>query len=180
MSGALHGGRAGVRALAALVAATAVCAAPLAKADAPTPPSTGKAAAKPMQSAPMKTTGSGVAVRYRIDGTPEAGRALPVVLSFDGVTDPAGASVQLKAEGGLSISGDLGHALPAGQTTTITVQVVPPGEGIAYLHVFTSQNGATSATSIPVQVGKVPAALQPSGELKTSPGGDKIRPMPVR
>jgi hypothetical protein len=135
-----------------------------------------------MTAAPAKSNGSGVSVQYRVDGTPQAGVALPVVLSFDGITDPAGASVRLTAEGGLSLAGAGGaqQALPAGQTTTLTVQVVPSAEGIGYLHVFTTQRGATSATSVPVQVGKTPSALPASGTLKQTPDGDKIRSMPVK
>ncbi|WP_260602470.1 hypothetical protein [Variovorax sp. MHTC-1] len=134
-----------------------------------------------MSAAPAKSNGSGVSVQYRVDGTPQAGVALPIVLSFDGITDPAGASVRLTAEGGLSLSGAGGtQPLPAGQTTTLTVQVVPGAEGVGYLHVFTTQRGATSATSVPVQVGKVPSALPASGTLKQTPDGDKIHAMPVK
>ena len=134
-----------------------------------------------MTAAPMKPGGSGVAVQYRVDGTPEPGRAVSVVLSFDGVTDPAGATVQLRADGGLALTGSAGpHALPAGKTSTLTVPVVPDADGSGYLHVFTTQNGATSATSITVQVGKVPSALPASSGLKQTPEGDKILSMPVK
>jgi hypothetical protein len=134
-----------------------------------------------MTAAPAKSNGSGVSVQYRVDGIPQAGVALPVVLSFDGITDPAGGSVRLTAEGGLSLSGAGGtQALPAGQPTTLTVQVVPGAEGVGYLHVFTTQRGATSATSVPVQVGKAASAMPTSDTLKQTPDGDKIRPMPVK
>ena len=134
-----------------------------------------------MTAAPMKPGGSGIAVQYRIDGTPQAGSAVPVVLSFDGITDPAGGTVTLKADGGLAITGSAGpHALPAGKTSTLTVQVVPDADGTGYLHVFTTQNGATSATSITVQIGKAPSALPASSGLKQTPEGDKILSMPVK
>lgn len=134
-----------------------------------------------MTAAPAKSNGSGVSVQYRVDGTPQAGSAVSVVLSFDGITDPAGASVRLTAEGGLSLVGAGGtQALPAGQTTTLTVQVVPGAEGVGYLHVFTTQRGATSATSVPVQVGKAASAMPASDTLKQTPDGDKIRAMPVK
>lgn len=137
--------------------------------------------ARKMTAAPVKSNGSGVSVQYRVEGTPQAGVAIPVVLSFDGITDPAGASVRLTAEGGLALSGAGGtQPLPAGQTTTLTVQVVPGAEGVGYLHVFTTQRGATSATSVPVQVGKAPSALPASGTLKQTPDGDKIHAMPVK
>ncbi|CAN7191195.1 hypothetical protein LJR290_000430 [Variovorax sp. LjRoot290] len=134
-----------------------------------------------MTAAPAKSNGSGVSVQYRVDGTPQAGSAVSVVLSFDGITDPAGASVRLTAEGGLSLVGAGGtQALPAGQATTLTVQVVPSAEGVGYLHVFTTQRGATSATSVPVQVGKAASAMPASDTLKQTPDGDKIRSMPVK
>nr|WP_251010704.1 hypothetical protein [Variovorax paradoxus] len=164
------------RSLAAVVMAVAMGVSLQACADSKPAPGTPK-----MTAAPAKSNGSGVSVQYRVDGTPQAGVALPVVLSFDGITDPAGASVRLTAEGGLSLVGTGGsQALPAGQTTTLTVQVVPGAEGVGYLHVFTTQRGATSATSVPVQVGKTPSALPASGTLKQTPDGDKIRPMPVK
>ncbi|WP_431274392.1 hypothetical protein ACQ858_20575 [Variovorax ureilyticus] len=70
--------------------------------------------------------------------------------------------------------------LPSGQATTMTVEVVPSAQGMAYLHVFTTQNGATSATSIPVQVGKAQPALPAAGELKQDAAGEKIRSMQVK
>lgn len=134
-----------------------------------------------MKAAAMKPGGSGIAVQYRIDGTPQAGSAVPVVLSFDGVSDPAGGTVKLTADGGLVIVGSAGpHALPAGKASTLTVQVVPDADGTGYLHVFTTQNGATSATSITVQVGNTPSAKPASSGLKQTPTGDKIISMPVK
>jgi hypothetical protein len=144
-------------------------------------PKPGQAAPKGMTAAPTKPGGSGIAVQYRIDGTPQAGSAVPVVLSFDGVSDPAGGTVKLSADGGLAIGGSAGpHALPAGKTSTLTVQVIPDADGTGYLHVFTTQNGATSATSIAVQVGKAPSAMPASSGLKQTPEGDKIISMPVK
>lgn len=141
----------------------------------------GRGTSAPMTAAPMKPGGSGVAVQYRIDGTPQAGVAVPVVLRFDGVTDPAGGTVRFSGDGGLTITGSSGpQTLPAGQASTLTVQVVPDADGIGYLHVFTTQNGATSATSITVQVGKGPSALPASSGLKDTPAGDKILTMPVK
>lgn len=140
-----------------------------------------RASSDKMTAAPMKPGGSGIAVQYRIDGTPQAGSAVPVVLSFDGITDPAGGTARLTADGGLVIAGPAGpHSLPAGKTSTLTVQVVPDADGTGYLHVFTTQNGATSATSITVQVGKTPSALPASSGLKQTPEGDKVLSMPVK
>ncbi len=134
-----------------------------------------------LTAAPMKMNGSGITMQYRIDTTPQAGRATPVVLKFNGVTDSVGASVRLSADSGLTLEGaETPRALPAGEITTWTVTVVPAADGIRYLHVLTTQNGATSATSIAIQVGKAPANLPSSSELKQSPSGEKILSMPVK
>jgi len=133
-----------------------------------------------MTAVPAKSNGSGVAVQYRVDAVPQAGVATPILLSFEGVTE-AGATVRFAADAGLSLIGSAGpHALQTGQTTTLTVQVVPDADGTGYLHVFTTQHGATSATSIVVQVGKALSALPEASGLKQTPDGDKIRSMPVK
>ncbi|SEA65825.1 hypothetical protein [Variovorax sp. YR216] len=133
-----------------------------------------------MTTAPMKANGSGVAVKYRVEGTPRVGAATSVVLTLDGVTDPAGASLRLQAEGGVALGATATTvALPAGAATTLTIDVTPTAEGIGYVHVFTTQYGATSATSIPIQVGKTPAQ-SPASDLKQSPDGERIRSMQVK
>lgn len=141
----------------------------------------GAPASTSMKTAPMKANGSGVVVRYRIDGTPAIGVAIPLVLTFDGVTEHGGAALRLTTEGGLAL-GDVAatRTLPAGEVTSLTIKVTPSAAGIGYLHVFTTQYGATSATSIPVQVGQSPSALPGAGELKQSPGGDRVRSMQVK
>lgn len=134
-----------------------------------------------MQTAPQKSNGSGVTVKFRVDPAVQAGGATTVVLTFDGVADPAGAVVRLAADGGLTLGrSGATSTLPAGVATTLAVEVVPPASGIGYLNVFTTQYGATSATSIPVQTGKAPSAMPASGDLKQSPDGEKIRPMQVK
>ena len=131
--------------------------------------------------APMKANGSGVVVQYRIDGTPQVGAATPVVLTLDHVTDPAGASLRLQPEGGLALGGGTTTiALPSGVPTTLTIDVTPSVEGVGYIHVFTTQYGATSATSIPIQVGNAPSAKPSGSDLKQSPNGEKIRSMQVK
>jgi hypothetical protein len=134
-----------------------------------------------MKTAPMKANGSGVIVRYRIDGTPEIGVAVPVVLTFDGVTERGGALLRLTTEGGLAL-GNVAETrtLPTGEETTLTINVTPTVAGIGYLHVFTTQYSAISATSIPVQIGKTPSALPNAGDLKQTPGGDKVRSIQVK
>jgi hypothetical protein len=133
-----------------------------------------------MTSAPMKVNGSGVGLRYRVEGAPRAGVPVPIALSFGGVTDPAGALLRFEGEG-LSLGNGVAASqnLPTGGAD-FTIEVTPAGEGAAYLHVFTTQRGATSAASILIQVGKEPAALPKASGLKPSGDGEKIHAMPVQ
>ncbi|MGJ7492979.1 hypothetical protein [Variovorax sp. ZT4R33] len=131
--------------------------------------------------APRKSNGSGIEVQFRIDGAARLGGALPIALSFDGVTDPAGARVRFTVDAGLTLpsaySGDF--PLSAGASApTLTVPVIPTSEGLAYLHVFTTQQGLTSVSSVAVQVGKS-ASPKLRGDLKSTPSGDKILTIPV-
>jgi hypothetical protein len=136
---------------------------------------------KKMATNPTKANGSGISVSYKVEGVPKAGQTTSISLSFTGVRDPAGATVRLVAESGLILAGNSTvPLLNAGEPTPFTVEVTP-GEGIGYLHVFTTQFGITSVTSIAVQTGKVTSITStPNGELKQSPKGDKILTMPVK
>lgn len=141
------------------------------------------AAQPPMTAAaPRKANGSGIEVQFRIDGTPRVGVALTVSLGFEGVVPQTGASVRYAADAGLALADSykVSASLPGGSSApTTTVQVIPSAEGLAYLHVFTTQRGVTSVSSIPVQVG-TPAAAKTRSDLQSTPDGDVIRTMPVR
>lgn len=141
-----------------------------------------KGAEAVMKTAPMKPSGSGIEVRYEVTAAGSGGTAT-VVLQFQRVADPSGATYRLAADGGLAVAG-IGtvQSLPAGATTTVTVEARPPASGIGYLHVFTSQYGTNSVTSIPVQAAgaKASESLPASPDLKKTPGGDRILPMPVK
>ena len=133
-----------------------------------------------MKVAPQKPNGSGIVVRYRLDGTPLAGKSVPVELALERVVG-ADASVRFEADAGLRLAGGADpRALRAGRTAALTVDVVPGGEGTSYLHVFTTQDGVTSVASIPVNVGKDSPVLPAVGELKPTTEGDKIISMPVK
>lgn len=137
-------------------------------------------ATAPMTPAMRKANDSGVTLQFRLDAVPQVGRAVPVVMQFDGVTDPAGASVRLSADAGLKISGSDELALPASKRSNATVTVVSEREGLAYLNVFITQKGATSAISIPIQTGTAEALRKSSGELATTPDGESIVTMPAK
>ncbi|KQU82261.1 hypothetical protein ASC78_16805 [Variovorax sp. Root318D1] len=134
----------------------------------------------PMTTAAQKPGSSGVKLRYRLDAVPQVGRATPIVLEFDRVTESDGATVRLSADRGLTLQGNTTLTLPKGKRTTATVVVVSDGEGLAYLNVFITQGGASSAISVPVQTGTAAPALKSTGEIKPTPGGDSIITMPVK
>lgn len=136
--------------------------------------------AAPMTVAARKPNDSGVTLRYQLEGTPQAGKTTSVVLQFDGVSNPDGATVRLAVDSGLTLSGASTLTLPAGKRTSATVSVVSQGNGLAYLNVFIQQGDATSAISIPIQAGGVTPALKSSGDLKATPDGDNIISMPAK
>lgn len=133
-----------------------------------------------MTRAVAKPNGSAIDVQYVVEGSPQIGRRTAVTLRFDGITDPAGGSVRFGADPGLALTAEGRVPLPVGAVTTVTVHVVPGSEGIAYLHVFTAQNGATSAISVPIRVGKTAPALRSSGDLRKTPSGEAVISMPAR
>ncbi|VWX59888.1 conserved hypothetical protein [Burkholderiales bacterium 8X] len=133
-----------------------------------------------MVQAPAKSNGSGVVVNYRLSGAIAAGQPLTVAFRFEGVTDPGGATVRMVADGGLRLLEPPATVeLKAGQPTSINAIVVP-AEGLGYLHVFTTQNGLESVTSIAVGSGKDAASLPGRSELKQMPDGEKIFSIPVK
>jgi hypothetical protein len=125
--------------------------------------------------------GSGIAVSYQVEPAAQASGAARVTLRFADVSDPAGASFRLDPDAGLLVAGAVPvQALPAGQVTTVVVDVTQRGEATGYLNVFTTQHATTGVTSIPVQVGQAPATLPAGASLKRAPDGGKISPLPVK
>ncbi|MEJ8845715.1 hypothetical protein [Variovorax rhizosphaerae] len=133
-----------------------------------------------MTRAVKKKNGSGVDVQYSVDGSVGVGQAATVEIQFDGITDPAGGSARFSADAGLTLAGAGDLQLPPGQTTTVTLRATPGSEGIAYVNVFTTQNGLSSAISIPVQVGASAPKLRSAGELQKQPTGEAVISMPAR
>jgi hypothetical protein len=137
--------------------------------------------AAPMTMAARKPNDSGVTLRYQLETTPQAGKATTVVLQFDGVSHPDGATVRLAADAGLTLSpGASTLTLPTGKPTKATVSVVSEGEGLAYLNVFITQGSAVSAISIPIQAGRATPVLKSSGDIRATPDGDNIISMPAK
>ncbi|KAI1692192.1 hypothetical protein DdX_21389 [Ditylenchus destructor] len=104
----------------------------------------------------------------QVEGAPRVGQPVSVVLQFDGVSDPAGATVRLTTDAGLSLSTSSSLTLPAGQSTTVTAKVTVGREGLAYLNVFVMQGGATSIVAIPIQAGVSTPAMKAAGEVNSS------------
>ena len=132
--------------------------------------------------AAQKPNGSGVEVRYRLLDKPALGQPARVEVAFSGVKDAAGGSVRFTVDAGLRLQGDAGATtnLPAGETVTLTVSVVPQAQGLAYLNVFTSQRGRTSSTSIPIQTGAGPARKAGAAQLREAADGEKLLLVPVK
>lgn len=119
----------------------------------------------------QKSNGSGVQVSYRADGLARVGQPFAVTLYFAAVTD-AEATVRLAADAGLQMSvTEAAIPLSLG-TSELALTVTPVADGLAYLNVFTSQNGAGGVTSIPVQTGDAAPRLPSRGELKPSVDGE--------
>ncbi|WP_295980368.1 hypothetical protein [uncultured Variovorax sp.] len=133
-----------------------------------------------MTVAARKPNDSGVAIQYRVEGTPRVGQAVTIVLQFDGVSDPAGATVRLTTDAGLYLATNNSLTLPAGQSTTTTAKVTADRDGLAYLNVFVSQGGATSIVAIPIQTGASAPAMKSAGEMNSSAEGEKIISMPAK
>jgi hypothetical protein len=125
-----------------------------------------------------KKGGSGVALAYRIDGTPVVGSPLTIRIEIKSSAD---AQVTLKAEDGLLLSAP-DHALgsQAGLRTEHAVTVVPQAEGRFYLNVFSSANGRSSASAIAVQVGKNVPQLKPAGQVQVTSTGERIISVPTK
>lgn len=134
----------------------------------------------PMTVAARKPNDSGVAIQYRVEGTAQVGRPISIVLQFDGVSDPAGATARLTTDAGLTLTTSNSLALPAGQRTTATATVTSDHEGLAYLNVFVTQNGAMSIVAIPVKTGSGAPAMKAEGEMKPSAEGEKIISLPAK
>lgn len=137
----------------------------------------------PMRSAaPLKANGSGVDVQFRIDGTSRVGEPLRIMLGFAGTAAQSGASVRFEADSGLLLPESYRQAVPVsgdGAALPQTVMVTPTAEGLSYLHVFTTQNGVTSVSSIPVQTGTT-GVRKPDANLRSTPDGDVLKTMPVK
>jgi hypothetical protein len=166
-------------AIVCLVLAAAVPAMVLASGGPSSPKGGEQGAAVPPRTAGQKPGGSGVVVQYQVGATPQPGQPTAVVLQFDGVTAPDGATVQLTPDSGLSLQGSATLTLPQGRSTA-TVRVASERQGLAYLNLFISQSGASSVVSIPIQTGGSAPALKSTGELKTTPDGERIITLPVK
>lgn len=166
-------------AFAATLASTSVLAA--ASGDAPSPKAKTAARAGWVDAPAGKHNGSGIRVSYNAPAM-QPGQTATVQLQFSGVTGddasvvwraPEGGSVSAAAPGGAS-----SMALPRGQVSTLTLQVTPGADGLAYLDVFTVQQGRGSALSVPLKVGSGAARLKREGTTMKTPSGEVVTALP--
>lgn len=146
----------------------------------------GGASASPWVAAvASKANGSGIRLHYRVAPAMQPGQPGSVELRFSGISEsdaraewraPAG-SVMTDSRGGPA-SASNSASLPAGQTTTVQLQVTPAADGRAWLDVFTSQGGRSSAQQIPLQVGSGTLLLKREGTVMTTPSGERIISLP--
>ena len=127
---------------------------------------------------PVKKGGSGVEIAYRIDGTPEVGRALTILLSVSSSSD---AQLTLRGGEGIVLTGAVGPLQTlAGQTTLHQVSVMPTAQGRFYLHIVSSAKGRSTASAIAIQVGKQTVQNKPSGDIQVMPNGERVISVPAR
>lgn len=141
-----------------------------------------KAAGSQWKTAAAKHNGSGIRLDYSVPTAMLPGRTGSVQLRFGGVTGDD-ARVEWRAPAGGSVSSAVhgtatSVALPRGQATTLFLDVTPAADGMAYLDVFTSQGGRTSAQSVPLKVGSGAVVLKRDGAAQTMPSGEKVISLP--
>jgi hypothetical protein len=127
---------------------------------------------------PLKKSGSGVEMSYRIEGTPVPGSPLIVRLTTSSRTD---AQITLRGGEGLVVT-NAGSVLvsAAGQVMQHLVQVTPQTQGRFYLYVESSANGRGSSNAIAVQVGKSDVQRKPSGNVQSMPNGERVISVPAK
>ena len=131
--------------------------------------------------AAAKPNGSGVRLAYNV-APMQPGRVGSVQLRLSGVTADD-ARVEWRAPaGGVVTSAAVGAAtsmsLPRGQVTTQLLDVTAAADGMAYLDVFTTQGGRTTAQSVPLKVGSGAIVLKREGTAQTMPSGEKVISLP--
>jgi hypothetical protein len=127
---------------------------------------------------PLKKSGSGVEMSYRIEGTPAPGSPVIVHLTISSQTD---AQITLRGGEGLVVSSANGVLTSlAGQVTQHRIEVTPQAQGRLYLYVESSANGRGSSNAIAVQVGKSEVQRKPSGIVQSMPGGERVISVPAK
>lgn len=127
---------------------------------------------------PLKKSGSGVEMSFRIEGTPTPGSPLIIHLTTSSRTD---AQIRLRGDDGLVVT-NAGSVLTsaAGQVAQHRIEVTPQAQGRLYLYVESSANGRGSSNAIAVQVGKSQVLRKPSGSVQSMPGGERVISVPAR
>lgn len=134
--------------------------------------------------APPKTNGSGVVLKYSAPEAIKPGETATVKLQFSNVQAAAGARLEVRAsdpavkvviEGG-TVTGPV--TMARGSFREMEVQVSAAVDGLYYLSVFTTQDGRFTATSIPLRVGSAESKQKVQGKVQTTPSGEKVVSLP--
>lgn len=147
-------------------------------ADVSTKAITAKSARSGFTALPAKKGGSSVEIAYRIEGTPEVGRALTISLSVSSASD---AQISLRAGQGMVLNDPVGPLQSlGGQVTQHQVSITPTAEGRFYLHTVSLANGRGTASSIAIQVGKPAVQRKVPGNVQVMPNGERVISVPAR
>jgi hypothetical protein len=134
--------------------------------------------------APPKTNGSGVVLKYSAPEAIRPGELTTVKLQFSNVVSATGARLEVRAsdpavkvvvEGG-TVAGPV--TMARGDFRELEVQVSAAVDGLYYLSVFTTQDGRFTATSIPLRVGNAESKQKVQGKVLTTPSGEKVVSLP--
>lgn len=138
--------------------------------------------------ASSKHNGTGVVLRYGVPATVQPGQTGNVTLLLSNITAPEGAQVRVVAEspslrvvpaGGTAMRQlEQATTLSAGEAHQMDLQVSADTDGMYFVNVFVSQQGRSSAYSIPVKVGRGTLKLKQEGTAQTTPSGEKIISLP--
>ena len=127
---------------------------------------------------PVKKSGSGVEISYRIEGTPTPGSSLAIQLTTSSQAD---AQIKLRGGEGLVMNGSNSVLMSAaGQVTQHRIEVTPQVQGRLYLYLESTANGRGGASAIAVQVGKTEVQRKPSGNVQSMPNGERIISVPAK
>lgn len=130
--------------------------------------------------ATAKRGGSGVNVAYRVEGAAQPNVPARITVELSGVTAREGASAAFSAEEPAWLHSAAAHSLKPNQTSTASLELTAPSDGMYFVNVTTTQAGRSSVVQIPVKVGAGAAKLEKQGAVQTTPSGERVISLPAK